>query len=215
MTNAQMTVDRNAITLSGDNVDLNLLLPDVNWEFDFDDERVPPARKGGQGHTARQADITLVSDDMQMFSDGFDFDLGSVNGIGSQDFASSGIDLGLDLDEQDGFGDESVEQGRRDANASRRSRDSIASRFRRESSEVDHDLAAMSGASRGPSEQPFDDVMNFDLGADADIDLGIGFDDMPPMDLDGEKTPDQTRSPSKPSSWLLCLVTFNFFQPRP
>ena len=66
MTEDQLAVNRNAITLQGNQLDLDALIPDINWDMDFDDQIVQP---GGQ-HIAKAADITLATaEDYQ-----FDFD---------------------------------------------------------------------------------------------------------------------------------------------
>jgi cohesin complex subunit SCC1 len=188
MTNAQTTVDQNAITLQGEAVDLNLLLPNVNWEFDFDEERTPAGRR--ERHTARQADITLASDGLDLpMSDSLMDGIGSLDGIGSADF------LGLSFDPD--F-DDSVEVGR-DAAVSRGVRESIGSRFMsrgRESvdMEVDADADVLMRSSRDPSAQPDDDP-NLGFGFDMP-DLGIDF-DVPPLEPDREKTPGQGGSPRR------------------
>ena len=75
MTEDQLAVNRNAITLQGNQLDLDALIPDINWDMDFDDQIVQP---GGQ-HIAKAADITLATaEDYQFdFDDpGYGFDLG-------------------------------------------------------------------------------------------------------------------------------------------
>jgi cohesin complex subunit SCC1 len=198
MTNAQMAVDRNAITLQGDGLDLDLLLPDINWELDFDAPRPAPRARGA--HVAREADITLASDDSLL---GF----GPADGIGSSDFQLD-VDLGLDFGDVPisaaGAGgvsmdDDSIEQGR-DAAPSRAARDSFASGLfgRAGNMDVDFDaLSARTRESREPSEQPFGADMNLDFGMDVPMDLGIDFGDVPPAPPSREKTPGQTRSPSE------------------
>ena len=135
MTEDQLAVNRNAITLQGNQLDLDALIPDINWDLDFDDQIVQP---GGQ-HIAKAADITLATaEDYQFdFDDpGYGFDLGPSDGIGSQDYD---IELNLDFGDApatpaaaatpsriDDDDDMSVEVPR-DRAASRAPRDSLAS----------------------------------------------------------------------------------------
>ncbi|KAF9227373.1 hypothetical protein BS17DRAFT_462278 [Gyrodon lividus] len=208
MTEDQLAVNRNAITLQGGNLDLDVLIPDINWDIDFEDRIAEP-----QGHhVARQADITLqTAEDFQLDLDdpGYGFDLGPSDGIGSQDFGE--LDLGLD------FGDGpvsirdsvsvvegSVEVGR-DAPTPRSARESLHSAMMGRG--ADKDLDVFSYRSRELSEHPFGADMDVDMpfGPDidiggADFDLGIDFGDHPPAER--EKTPGQTRSPSRMSSPL-------------
>lgn len=203
MTNAQMTVDRNAITLQADALDLDILLPDINWDMDFED-RLPHTQASGR-HVARQADITLASAaDLEFdLADRYELDLGPSDGIGSQDF-ELGLDFGGGPRSATGEADESVEFGR-DAAPMRRARDSLASHLLGKGDmEMDVDLDLMSRGSRAPSEQPFNADMDLGLGPDATMDLGdfgisFGGDDHPMSDR--EKTPGQTRSPSE------CLIS--------
>ncbi|KAI5983524.1 hypothetical protein EDC04DRAFT_2914906 [Pisolithus marmoratus] len=51
MTEEQLTVNRNAIMLQEGNLDLEVLIPDINWDINFEDR------------IARQADITLQTTD--------------------------------------------------------------------------------------------------------------------------------------------------------
>ncbi|OAX40105.1 hypothetical protein K503DRAFT_768902 [Rhizopogon vinicolor AM-OR11-026] len=200
MTEDQLAVNRNAITLQSGNLDLDVLLPDINWDIDFEDRIAEP-----QGHhVARQADITLqTTDDFQFDLDdpGYGFDLGPSDGIGSQDFGE--LDLGLD------FGDgpvsviASVEVGR-DAPTPRSPRESLDSRMMGRDEEGED---FFSHISREPSEHPFGADMDVDMDmgfgldtAGVDIDLGIDFGDRALSER--EKTPGQTRSPSRMSSPL-------------
>ncbi|KDQ55875.1 hypothetical protein JAAARDRAFT_180766 [Jaapia argillacea MUCL 33604] len=203
LTEDQLNVKSNAITLQGNDVDLDFLLPDVNWEMDFDLQIPQP-----QGHhVAKEADITLASaDDIDFNVDdpGYGWDLGPSDGIGSQDYD---IDLGLDFDdrpvptdqapreEDDSF---SVEVGR-DAPVRRDARESLASHLLGQHGE-DMDMDILSQKSREPSEHPFGADVDMDFGLDLgmDVDLGIDFNDHPPSDR--EKTPGQTRSATSPLS---------------
>ncbi|KAI0072661.1 hypothetical protein K474DRAFT_1628650 [Panus rudis PR-1116 ss-1] len=185
MTEDQLAVNRNAITLPGNNLDLNALIPDINWDVDFENRVVQP---GGQ-HIARTADITLATvGDFQMDFDepNYGFDLGPSDGIGSQDFD---IDLGLDFGDgpvsaageptrTGGDDDESMEMevGRRDAGPARTARESLASHLLGPGT-IEEDI--LSRRSREASEQPFGgDDFGPDLG-DMDIDLGLSFGDRP------------------------------------
>ncbi|KAL6305234.1 Rec8 like protein-domain-containing protein [Sparassis latifolia] len=203
MTEDQLAVNSNAITLQGNNLDLDALLPDINWNMDYEDRPVQP---GGQ-HIARVADITLATaDDFQFDFDepGYGFDLGPSDGIGSQDFE---VDLGLD------FGDGPVSvQGTRaedDSMSVEVGRDAAPPRAMRESLDshllgrrgVDEDVDMLSNKSREPSAHPFDADMNLDFGPDIggmDLDLGINFGDNVPS----EHAPTPRLTPSRASSPL-------------
>ncbi|KAG1809338.1 Rec8 like protein-domain-containing protein [Suillus subaureus] len=197
MTEDQLAVNRNAITLQSGNLDLDVLLPDINWDIDFEDRIAEP-----QGHhVARQADITLqTADDLQFDLDdpGYGFDLGPSDGIGSQDFGE--LDLGLDFgDGPVSVIDGGVEVGR-DAPTPRSARESLDSRMMGKGGEGED---FFSNRSREPSEHPFGADMDVDMGfgpdmGGMDIDLGIDFGDRPLSDR--EKTPEQTRSPSRMSA---------------
>ncbi|KZT10731.1 uncharacterized protein LAESUDRAFT_741159 [Laetiporus sulphureus 93-53] len=181
MTEDQLAVNRNAITLQGNNLDLDAFLPDIHWDMDFDDRPVQP---GGQ-HIAKAADITLATaDDFKFGLDdpGYGFDLGPSDGIGSNDYEPLGIDFGEGpLSEHQGeshFGDDSmsIEVGR-DAVAPRAPRDSLDSHLLGKPG-ADTDLDLMSVRSREASEHPFGGDMDLDFGPDAggmDIDLGLSF----------------------------------------
>ncbi|KAH7910585.1 Rec8 like protein-domain-containing protein [Hygrophoropsis aurantiaca] len=200
MTEDQLAVNRNAITLQGQNIDLDVLLPDINWDIDFEDRIAEP-----QGHhVARPADITLATaDDFQFDLDdpGYGFDLGPSDGIGSHDFE---IDLGLDFgDGPVSEADESVEQGR-DAPVPRNARESLASHFMGRNGDKD-EMDLLSNRSRDPSVHPYGADVDMDMGfgpdlGGMDVDLGLNFGDHPLSDR--EKTPGQTRSPSRMSSPL-------------
>jgi cohesin complex subunit SCC1 len=145
---------------------------------DFEDRPAQPHSH----HVARAADITLATaDELQFDLDdpGYGLDLGPSDGIGSQDFD---LDLGLD------FGDNlsAVEVGR-DA-ADPRLSDAIGGQF----DGVNGDLDRLSNRSRDLSEHPFADI-DMDFGGDlagTEMNLGLDFGDR-------EKTPGQTRSPSR------------------
>ncbi|KAF8993721.1 Rec8 like protein-domain-containing protein [Cyathus striatus] len=204
MTEDQLVINKTAITLQAGDIDLDILLPDVNWDMDFEDRPLQP-----QGHhQAHIDDITLrTADDFQHFDLNDPFDIGPTDGIGSQD-----LDLGINWDEhsdKDAFSrgrnlDEMSVDGSvgvaRDA-ASRR--DSIASIFRdQEQAGMDIDDVSNHSKSRELSEtfagdmnMDFPDLEGMDLG-----EWGVGFED-PGLQI-GEKTPRQTRSPSRASSPL-------------
>ncbi|OBZ70610.1 Cohesin subunit rad21 [Grifola frondosa] len=186
MTEDQLAVNRNAITLQGNNLDLDALLPDINWDIDFEDRPVQP---GGQ-HIARTADITLATaDDFHFDLDdpGYGFDLGPSDGIGSHDYE---IDLGLDfgdgpaggIDNSSRMEDDSmsVEVGR-DAAMPRAARESLDSHLLGRNG-ADLDLDLLSNRSREASEHPFGADIDMDFGPDIggmDLDLGLDFGDKP------------------------------------
>lgn len=176
---------------------------DAPRDIDFEDRIAEP-----QGHhVARQADITLqIAEDFQFDLDdpGYGFDLGPSDGIGSQDFGE--LDLGLDFGDgpvsvRDGTSvvDGSVEVGR-EAPMPRSARESLDSAMIGRGRTADKDLDAFSYRSREASEHPFGAEMDVDMpfGPDvvgADLDLGLDFGDGLPSER--EKTPGQTRSPSR------------------
>ncbi|KAF8070189.1 Rec8 like protein-domain-containing protein [Lyophyllum atratum] len=203
MTEDQLAVNKNTITLQPGGLDLDLLLPDVNWEVDFEDR---PIQSHGH-HQAHIEDITLRTvNDFQDFDLEDPFGIGPSDGIGSQDFE---VDLGLDdwdappaRDRDDEMSvDESVGVGR-DA-ASRR--DSIHSHLLgRNGMDIDIDILSNRSKTRELSEHPFNDDVNMDFPDLAGMDLGdfgIGFDDLPPPE-NVDKTPGQTRASSRASSPL-------------
>ncbi|RXW13676.1 hypothetical protein EST38_g12180 [Candolleomyces aberdarensis] len=99
MTEDQLNVNQTAITLQTNNIDLDLLLPDVNWDMDFEER---PVREQGH-HQAHIEDITLPSaNNFDQFGAIDPFDIGPSDGIGSQDFGD--LDLGIN------WGDEPVQQ---------------------------------------------------------------------------------------------------------
>lgn len=68
---------------------------------------------------------------------------------------------------------------------------------------IDLDMFSQHSKSRDPSMQPFDMGMDIDMPA---LDIGdLGVDFGLPMD-DGEKTPGQTRSPSRACEYFLCTL---------
>ncbi|QRV79424.1 cohesin subunit rad21 [Ceratobasidium sp. AG-Ba] len=215
MTEDQLQAPRNAITLSGEGIDIDLLMPDMNWDLDFATVRAP----SGAQNLARPGDITLnTATDIALTLDdaGYGFDLGPLDGIGSQD-----LDLGLDYDymeptpgRKDAEGDEtmSVEIGR-DAPVPRSARESLASALL--GAGGDKDLERLTERSRSRTRERSlglgDDTglgfMDVDIGDfGVNLDLGIGFDEPPlvpeptapiPEDttqLEGEKTPQADRS---------------------
>ena len=187
MTEDQLAVNQNAITLQSNNLDLDALLPDLDWDTaDFEARNVQP---GGQ-HIARAADITLGNADFQFdFDDAeYGFDLGPSDGIGSQDY-----DIDLNLDFGDGPAapaartpsrmseddDMSVEMPRERAEP-RPYRESIGSHVLGPQGADDLDL--LSVRSRAQSENPFAADIDMGFGPDdagMDVDLGISFEDEP------------------------------------
>ncbi|KAJ3562558.1 hypothetical protein NP233_g9497 [Leucocoprinus birnbaumii] len=204
MTEDQLVVSKTAITLQTTNLDLDLLLPDVNWGVDLDDRALQTT---GQ-HQARVDDITLrTADDFQRFDAIDAFDLGPADGIGSQDF--NDLDLGIN------WGDEPQLSSEREDNDERMSIDgsigvgrdaasraeSVGSHLFGGKHTLDIDLMSHMSGSRAPSEHPFGADMDVDM-AGVDLgDFGIGFDE--PMIVEPvEKTPEETRSLSRASSPL-------------
>ncbi|KAF7428360.1 sister chromatid cohesion protein 1 [Pleurotus ostreatus] len=210
MTEDQLAVNKNAITLQAGDLDLDLMLPDINWDIDFEDRPLQNHRQ----HEARMADITLTAmDDFQLNAGDFDaFDLGPSDGIGSQDFGE--IDLGLDWGDGTGDANGSGGQERQDSDDQMSigvgrdapgETESVASHLMGRNG-MDLDILSNRSRSRAPSEHPFGADMNIDMdfpdfgGVDLG-DLGIGFEDHH-LDLgEREKTPGQTRS-SRASSPL-------------
>ncbi|PFH47335.1 hypothetical protein AMATHDRAFT_67921 [Amanita thiersii Skay4041] len=94
MTDDQLIVSKNTITLQVNNADLDLLLPDVNWDVDFEYQALSLDERHGH-HQAHIDDITLrTADDLQHMDLNDPFDVGPSDGIGSQDFPD--VDLGID-----------------------------------------------------------------------------------------------------------------------
>ncbi|KAI0339813.1 hypothetical protein BDW22DRAFT_1486520 [Trametopsis cervina] len=197
MTEDQLAVNRNAITLQGNNLDLDALLPDINWDINYEERPIQP---GGQ-HIARTADITLASAADFQYDLGFD-DFGPPD-IGSNDFD----ELDLDLDFGDGLvsirggsvvprseAEESMEmEVGRDAAPQRPARESMASQLLGRRG-MDSDLDILSYHSRDPSEQPFAADMSLDLHPElGELDLGLDFGDLDralsehDMDVDREQ----------------------------
>ncbi|KAG7098857.1 hypothetical protein E1B28_000760 [Marasmius oreades] len=210
MNEEQLVANRNAITIqSNDFPDLDLFIPDINWQQDFEERQLTTV---GQ-HQAHIDDITLPpTDTFEPLGFDVNYDIGPSDGIGSQDFE---IDLGLD------FGDGPNQQGEenqdsmsvdgsvgvgRDADPFR---NSIGAEFMEEAGGMGLDWLSNRSKSRGPSEHEFGADMEVDMPLDGlDLgDFGVGFDEVPVEGLlalpaDGEKTPGQTRSPSRASSPL-------------
>lgn len=173
--------------------------------MDFEDR---PLQRQGH-HQAHVDDITLrTADDLHPFDVNNPFDVGPSEGIESGDFNE--LDIGIDWGGEEANGldandkldiislDESVGVGR---NAGQH-RDTLAQELlARHDMLVDADLLSHSSKSRENSEQPFDTAMDMDV----DMNLGIGFDDIP-LDV-MENTPGQTRSSSRACEFLhpLCF----------
>jgi cohesin complex subunit SCC1 len=214
MTEDQLAVSRNAITLQGEGLDLDLL-PDMNWYVELDKKKVDDVQNSdistfrnmdfdqpqpqGQQHVARKADITLASaDDLQfdLEDPGYGFDFGGIDGIGSQDFE---IDLGLDFGDGAKENDTiSVEYGRDAPNVNDSRGDEINSMLRLGGgSDKDGDeRMSMGGGFTGDHM----DGIDFDMNP---IDLGIDFGDGDgAINTDRERTPGQARSACKISSFF-------------
>ncbi|KAJ7132807.1 Rec8 like protein-domain-containing protein [Mycena crocata] len=193
MTEDQLAVNKNAITLQGNALDIDLLLPDVNWDVDFEDRPLPQ-----QGHhQAHVDDITLrtAADAFQNYDVSDPFDIGPSDGIGSQDFLDLGLDWGdgekpSENDEMDNMSvDGSIGVGRDLPHVE----ESLDAQFMR-NGDMDLDIFSNHSKSRGGSEHPFNSDMNIDM---PDFDLGIGFGDI----NNGVKSPGHSRS-SRASSPL-------------
>ncbi|KAF9481568.1 hypothetical protein BDN70DRAFT_854995 [Pholiota conissans] len=207
LTEDQLTVNKTAITLQTNGAGLDLLLPDVDWDMDFEDR---PVQKQGH-HQAHIDDITLrTADDFTQFGANDPFEIGPSDGIGSQDF--NDFDLGINWgDEQNEKSEQMSVDGSvgvgRDANVHR---DSLGPDMFGDQG-LDLDVLSHRSKSRDVSEQPFGAAMDVDPFPEVDLgDLGIGFDDIPANvnETFGEAegfnggTPGQTRSPSRASSPL-------------
>lgn len=198
MTEDQLVVNSNAITLQRNDIDINIWNPDLNWDIGLED-RLPLTQ--GQ-HIANMEDITLnvpIGLDIGLGDDTFNYDLGPADGIGSQDF-DLGLDWGDEARARSELGDDmSVEIG---LEAPERRQSIVSDLFGRGGMDVD--LLSQKSKSRAPSEHPFEDGFGGDLGGLDLGDLGIGFGDEPILGApaEGEKTPGQTHSPSHASSPL-------------
>ena len=173
--------------------------------MDFEDR---PLQRQGH-HQAHVDDITLrTADDFQPFDVNNPFDVGPSDGIESGDFNE--LDIGIDwgggeeangIDANDKLDmislDESVGVGR-DAGQHRDSLDQDL--LARHDMLLDPDLLSHATKSRDNSEQPFEAAMDMDV----DMNLGIGFDDIP-LDV-MENTPGQTRSSSRACESLSLIL---------
>ncbi|KAJ7262236.1 Rec8 like protein-domain-containing protein [Mycena haematopus] len=190
MTEDQLIVNKNTITLQGDAVDIDLIMPNLNWAADYEDRPLP--RQGH--HQAHVDDITLrtAADTFQNYDINDPFDIGPSDGIGSQDFLDLGLDWGdgekpTDNDEMSVDG--SIGVGRDLAAVD----ENFDAQFMR-NGDMDVDIFSRHSKSREGSEHPFNGDMDIDM---ADIDLGIDMGDTHGR----EKTPGQSRS-SRASSPL-------------
>ncbi|KAI0630234.1 Rec8 like protein-domain-containing protein [Trametes polyzona] len=206
MTEDQLVVNQNAITLQSNNLDLDALLPDLDWDTaDFETRDVQP---GGQ-HIARAADITLGDADFtfDMEDNAYGFDLGPSDGIGSQDYD---IDLNIDFGDEPAAADRPTPRTEDDEMSVEVGRDAAAPRPFRESLDShiigarggEGDLDLLSVRSRAQSENPFAAAdVDIGFGPDVegmDVDLGISFGDEPLSD----HAPTPRLTPSRASSPL-------------
>ncbi|KAI6045908.1 Rec8 like protein-domain-containing protein [Pisolithus marmoratus] len=175
MIEEQLAANRSAITLQGGNLDLDVLIPGINWNIDFEDHIAEP-----QGHhVSREADITLqTADEFQLDLDnpGYGFDLGPSDGVGSQVFGE--LDLGLDF----GDGPVSVVNGivevGRDAPIPWSARESLEWMVGR-GTDKDEIFSRVSGAAsefRFSVDRDVDMPFGPDIGG-MDVDLGLDFGD--------------------------------------
>ncbi|KAJ7287591.1 Rec8 like protein-domain-containing protein [Mycena rebaudengoi] len=174
MTEDQLAVNKNTITLQGNAMDIDLLIPDVDWDPNFEDRPVPQQ----DNHQANVDDITLrTADTFHNFDVNDPFDIGPSDGIGSQELEDLGLTFGDDLMSVDG----SVGVGR-DAGVMD---EDLDAQFRR-NGDMDMDIFSNRSKSRGASEHPFGAGMDIDMpDLGMNLDLGIGFGDT----NDREKTP--------------------------
>jgi len=148
--------------------------------MDFEDR---PLQRHGH-YQAHIDDITLrPADNFQLGVDD-PFELGPSDGIGSQDF--NDLDLGIHWEDEQidksvaSSAEESVGVGRRDAHFHENSIDiDLAGNH---DFNMDMDMLSQRSKSRAPSEMEIDAFQDVDLG-----DLGIGFDDSPPLDHSGRE----------------------------
>ncbi|KZV63378.1 hypothetical protein PENSPDRAFT_616694 [Peniophora sp. CONT] len=205
MTEDQLAANSNAITLQPGGLDLDVLLPDMDWGVDFQDQVHQPH----DHHVARHADITLASAqdlEFDLASDaGFEHsNVGPSDGLGSQDFLD--LDVELPGDEQASARGSSIHEHSedsmsigvgRDAPARRTARQSMASNLLggHEGEDID-----MGGYSRAASADDFGDdggnLVQLDFGDLMDLEAPAFPDlDEPPV-ADVAQTPEQTRSRS-------------------
>ncbi|KAH9485323.1 Cohesin subunit rad21 [Psilocybe cubensis] len=196
LTEDQLTVNKTAITLQTNGLGLDLLLPDVDWDMDFEDR---PLQRQGH-HQAHVDDITLRTADDFEFGMNDPFDIGPSDGIGSQDF--NDVDLGIHWgdEQQNDKSDAMSIQGSIGVGRDIQHHEEELDLFGGNDFNADLDRMSHRSKSRDVSVQPFGgmdiDLPDLDLG-----DLGIGFDDPPPADING-RTPSETRSLSRASSPL-------------
>ncbi|KAI5986010.1 Rec8 like protein-domain-containing protein [Pisolithus marmoratus] len=205
MIEEQLAANRSAITLQGGNLDLDVLIPGINWwvtvihvewNIDFEDHIAEPHGH----HVSREADITLqTADEFQLDLDnpGYGFDLGPSDGVGSQDFGE--LDLGLDF----GDGPVSVVNGivevGRDAPIPWSARESLEWMVGR-GTDKDEIFSCVSGVAsefRFSVDRDVDMPFGPDIGG-MDVDLGLDFGDGPLSEPERMRT----RSPSRMSSPL-------------
>ncbi|KAG2020491.1 Rad21 protein [Coprinopsis cinerea AmutBmut pab1-1] len=197
LTEDQLNVNTTTITLQANTIDVNLVLPDDNWDMGFIDR---PLRDSGH-HQAQIEDITLpLTNGLDHFGTFDNFDIGPSDGIGSQDFQD--IDLGIDWDgapareNEDGMSvdHESIGVGR-DAASVHSMRSFHLNGI---SKGIDLDMQSIRSLSRDPSEPPFQSQMDMDFpdfgGMDLG-DLGIGFDQPVDVPLNGDQ-PSSSRASS-------------------
>jgi len=202
LTEEQLTVNKNAITLPTNGVVLDLLMPDVDWsvllsklfatpslmwlyrDMDFDDRPLQP-----QGHhQAHVDDITLrTADDFQLGGVEDAFDIGPSDGIGSQDF--NDLDLGIDWDEPRNEPNDRSELMSVDGSIGV-GRDAYIGRDSLEPGHIlgngygaDFDAFSQGDKSRADSEAPFGMDIDTPVGVDL-TELGVGFDGIPPPEED-------------------------------
>ncbi|KAF5326155.1 hypothetical protein D9611_000150 [Ephemerocybe angulata] len=191
LTEDQLNVAKTTITLQTNNIDLDLLLPDVNWDMDFEDR---PVREQGH-HQAHIEDITLPSANNFDQFDGMDpFDIGPSDGIGSQDFGE--LDLGINWGEEPVPSDAMSVDGSVGVGRDAPSMHDDLEFPQLNGVHKDHDMLSLRSMSRELSEAPFMPPIDMDFpdfgGMDLG-DLGVGF-DKPEEDVVAEKEPSSRAS---------------------
>ncbi|EAU88361.2 Rad21 protein [Coprinopsis cinerea okayama7 len=192
LTEDQLNVNTTTITLQANTIDVNLVLPDDNWDMGFIDR---PLRDSGH-HQAQIEDITLpLTNGLDHFGTFDNFDIGPSDGIGSQDFQD--IDLGIDWDgapareNEDGMSvdHESIGVGR-DAASVHSMRSFHLNGI---SKGIDLDMQSIRSLSRDPSEPPFQSQMDMDFpdfgGMDLELPDTPAADDNPLPDTNVEPKP--------------------------
>ncbi|KAF9518658.1 hypothetical protein BS47DRAFT_1379762 [Hydnum rufescens UP504] len=186
LTEDQLQVSRNAITISAEGFDAEFLIPEQGWDL--------PAL--GNQHIARQKDITLsTAHDIPYGFNDDDFGFG-IDGIGSQDWGD--FDTGLS------FGDDNLQPQERDDHTNEMSHRNEMRPLVSRGVGVPNPMALhayMPGIDKDePSHLDFGtgfDGGDFDLG---DVDLELNFGDEIELPVPRDVTPNQQPPPPQPHS---------------